>query len=296
MPQEPEARTRTGSLVVGATPIGNPADATRRLCEHLADADVIAAEDTRRLRRLCATLGVVPTGRIVSVFEGNERARTDELVAAVRAGLQVLLVTDAGMPLVSDPGYRVVAACAALGLEVTVLPGPSAALAALVVSGLPADRFCVEGFLPRKSGERDRRLAELVHDPRTLVLFESPRRTASTLRALAELFGADRSAAVCRELTKTHEQVRRGSLGALAADTDERVLGEVTIVVGGRVPTQADADPVALVGARELAGLTRKEAIADVARELGRPKREIYAVVVAHLTGGDEPGGDGADP
>lgn len=296
MPPEPDARPRNGSLVVGATPIGNPADASSRLRQHLRDADVVAAEDTRRLHRLCAALGVAPAGRVVSVFEGNERARTEELVAAVRAGAQVLLVTDAGMPLVSDPGYRVVAACAALGLEVTVLPGPSAALAALVVSGLPADRFCVEGFLPRKSGERERRLGELVHDPRTLVLFESPRRTASTLRALAELFGPDRPGAVCRELTKTHEQVRRGTLGVLAADTDERVLGEVTIVVGGRVPTQADADPVALVADRERAGLTRKEAIADVARELGRPKREVYAAVVAHLASDDGAGGVGTDP
>ncbi|MGB9373512.1 MAG: 16S rRNA (cytidine(1402)-2'-O)-methyltransferase [Jiangellales bacterium] len=273
----PEPR---GVLVLAATPIGNMGDASPRLASELAQADVVAAEDTRRLRRLCSDLDVTTTGRVMSLFDGNERARVDEVVAAVTDGARVLLVTDAGMPLVSDPGYRVVAACAQAGLEVTVVPGPSAALAALVVSGLPADRFCVEGFLPRKPGERDRRLADLVADQRTLVLFESPRRTAATLRALAAVFGADRQAAVCRELTKTHEQVRRGTLGTLAAETDERVLGEVTIVVAGRAPSVTDENPVALVAAREQAGLSRKEAIADVASELGLPKREVYAAVV----------------
>lgn len=267
-------------LVLAATPIGNMGDASPRLASELARADVVAAEDTRRLRRLCSDLDVATTGRVMSLFDGNERARVDEVVAAVTDGARVLVVTDAGMPLVSDPGYRVVAACAQAGLEVTVVPGPSAALAALVVSGLPADRFCVEGFLPRKPGERDRRLADLVADQRTLVLFESPRRTAATLRALAAAFGAHRQAAVCRELTKTHEQVRRGTLGELAAETDERVLGEVTIVVAGRGPSVTDENPVALVAAREQAGLSRREAIADVASELGLPKREVYAAVV----------------
>ena len=270
-----------GALVVAATPIGNIGDASGRLRRELGRADVVAAEDTRRLRRLCADLGVAPVGRVLSLFEGNERSRVADVTEAVRAGQRVLLVTDAGMPLVSDPGYRVVAACAEQGLTVTVLPGPSAALAALVVSGLPADRFCMEGFLPRKAGERARRLAEIVHDPRTHVFFESPRRTAATLRAMAAVLGGDRPAAVCRELTKTHEQVRRGSLDMLAAGTDERVLGEVTIVVGGRSPSVTDADPVALVADREQAGLSTKEAIGDVARELGRPKREVYAAVVA---------------
>jgi 16S rRNA (cytidine1402-2'-O)-methyltransferase len=273
----------SGVLVVAATPIGNVGDASPRLRAALATADVVAAEDTRRLRRLCADLDVSLSARVVSMFEGNERERVDELVEAVRAGRRVVLVTDAGMPLVSDPGYRLVASCADAGLPVTVVPGPSAVLAALVVSGLPADRFCVEGFLPRKAGERDRRLADLAHEPRTLVLFESPRRTAATLAALAVAFGADRPAAVCRELTKTHEQVRRGTLADLAASTDERVLGEVTIVVAGRPAgaTSDNVDPVALVADREAAGLSRKEAIADVARELGRPRREVYAAVVS---------------
>lgn len=273
----------SGVLVVAATPIGNVEDASPRLRAEIAGADVVAAEDTRRLTRLCADLDVRPGGRVVSLFEGNERGRSDELVELVRQGSRVLLVTDAGTPLVSDPGYRVVSRCAEHGLPVTVVPGPSAALAALVVSGLPSDRFCVEGFLPRKETERRRRLDDLAYEPRTLVLFESPRRTAATLRALSEAFGDDRPAAVCRELTKTHEEVRRGSLGELAATTDERVLGEVTIVVGGRtsVVSPEQADPVVLVAERERAGLSRKDAIADVARELGRPKREVYAAVVA---------------
>ncbi len=272
-----------GVLVVAATPIGNPADASPRLVAALGSADVVAAEDTRRLRRLCADLQVRPTGRFVSMFEGNEAGRVDDLVGAVRGGATVLLVTDAGTPLVSDPGYRVVAACAGLGLRVTVLPGPSAVLAALVVSGLPSDRFCVEGFLPRRASERDRRLALLADDPRTLVLFESPRRTAPTLAAMAATFGADRPAAVCRELTKTHEQVVRGPLGELAAWAQDGVLGEVTLVVGGRQARPSGwqpADLAALVAQREHQGQPRKGAIAEVARQAGLPKREVYAAVV----------------
>jgi 16S rRNA (cytidine1402-2'-O)-methyltransferase len=275
--------THQGTLLVAATPIGNPADASPRLLAALAAADVVAVEDTRRLRRLCGDLGVRPVGRLVSLFEGNEASRVSDLVAAVRGGATVLLVTDAGTPLVSDPGYRVVAACAQDGLTVSVLPGPSAVLAALVVSGLPTDRFCVEGFLPRKAGERNRRLAELATDARTHVLFESPRRTAATLQALADAFGADRPGAVCRELTKTHEEVRRGSLGDLATWAQPGVLGEVTIVVAGRTSAASwtAADLVSLVAQREAAGLTRKDAIAEAAREAGRPKREVYAAVVA---------------
>ena len=301
----PGRRTSDGALVVAATPIGNPADASPRLVDELANADVVAAEDTRRLARLCAEVGVQVSARVVSLFEGNERRRTSELVEAVRDGARVVLVTDAGMPLVSDPGYLLVAACAAADLPVTVVPGPSAALAALAVSGLATDRFCVEGFLPRKPSERARRLADLAYEPRTLVVFESPRRTAATLRAMRDAFGAGRPAAVCRELTKTHEEVRRGTLADLADTTDERVLGEVTIVVEGFVRTRAQAhgghvggggadaesatlDPVALVAQREQAGLSRKEAIADVAAELGRPKREVYAAVVAARDSADE--------
>jgi 16S rRNA (cytidine1402-2'-O)-methyltransferase len=272
-------------LVLAASPIGNVDDAPPRLARELASADVIAAEDTRRLRRLAAALGIEPGGRVVSYFEGNEQTRTAELVDVLDGGGRVVLVTDAGMPSVSDPGYRLVAAAISADITVTAVPGPSAVLTALAVSGLPVDRFCFEGFPPRKAGERTRRLAGLAAEERTMVFFESRHRLAATLAAMAEAFGADRPAAVCRELTKTHEQVRRGSLAELAewaAGGD--VLGETTIVVHGAPPAATATTPeqaAGLVAEREAAGVPRKEAIAAVARELGVPKREVYAAVVA---------------
>jgi len=272
----------TGLLVLAATPIGRVADAPPRLAAELAGADVVAAEDTRRLRRLCRDLGVEPSGRVVSYFEGNEHARTPVLLDALAAGERVLLVTDAGMPSVSDPGYRLVAAAVEAGVEVTAVPGPSAVLTALAVSGLPVDRFCFEGFLPRKPGERRRRLAGLAAEERTLVFFESPHRTEATLAAMAEAFGGDRSAAVCRELTKTHEEVRRGPLAELVAWAAAGVRGEVTLVVAGATPRAAPADPAAWREAVEdlvAAGTRRKDAIAEVARSAGVPKREVYDAV-----------------
>ena len=272
----------TGTLVLAATPIGRVADAPPRLAEELAGADVVAAEDTRRLRRLCADLGVTPTGRVVSYFEGNEASRTPSLVEALLAGDRVLLVTDAGMPSVSDPGYRLVAAAVAADVPVTAVPGPSAVLTALAVSGLPVDRFCFEGFLPRKAGERSRRLASLAREQRTMVFFEAPHRTGAALTAMAEAFGADRAAAVCRELTKTHEEVRRGALVDLVAWAEPGVRGEVTIVVAGAVPETVAADPTsyrAAVADLETDGVRRKEAIVQVARAAGVPKREVYDAV-----------------
>jgi 16S rRNA (cytidine1402-2'-O)-methyltransferase len=272
----------TGRLIVAATPLGNPADASSRLREALAGTAVIAAEDTRRLRRLCADLGVAPSGRIVSYFDGNEAARVGVLVDALRAGDDVLVVTDAGMPSVSDPGYRVVAAAVADGIAVTVLPGPSAVLAALAVSGLPVDRFCFEGFLPRRGGERRRRLDELAGEPRTLVLFEAPHRLAATLTALAGAFGAQRRAAVCRELTKTYEQVHRGSLAELADwAAAEQVRGEITLVLAGAEPAAVDGDLAAEVAQRERSGLSRKDAMADVVRTFGATRRAVYDAVLA---------------
>jgi 16S rRNA (cytidine1402-2'-O)-methyltransferase len=272
-----------GVLVLGATPIGRVADAPPRLAEELAGADVVAAEDTRRLRRLAADLGVSVSGRVVSYFEGNEAARTAALVEALEAGERVLLVTDAGMPSVSDPGYRLVAAAVERGLHVTAVPGPSAVLTALAVSGLPVDRFCFEGFLPRKAGERSRRLAGLADEQRTMVFFEAPHRTQASLSAMATAFGDDRAAAVCRELTKTHEEVRRGGLADLAAWASDGVRGEVTIVVSGAVAgSDVPTDPgslAALVAEAEREGMTRKEAILDVARRAGLPKREVYDAV-----------------
>jgi 16S rRNA (cytidine1402-2'-O)-methyltransferase len=279
----PCVNTPPGTLVLAATPIGRAADAPPRLAEELATADVVAAEDTRRLKRLAADLGVEVRGRVVSYFEGNESARTPALVEALEAGERVLLVTDAGMPSVSDPGYRLVAAAVERDLPVTAVPGPSAVLTALAVSGLPVDRFCFEGFLPRKAGERARRLAALATEQRTMVFFEAPHRTEAALAALAEAFGGDRPAAVCRELTKTHEEVRRGPLADLVAWAAAGVRGEVTLVVAGapqRLDLPTDPDSLRnLVAAAEAEGMTRKNAILDVARRAGVPKREVYDAV-----------------
>ncbi len=273
-----------GLLVVAGAPIGDVRDASPRLADELRVADVLAAEDTRRLRRLCAGLGVEPSGRVVSYFEGNEVARAAELLAALREGARVLLVTDAGMPTVSDPGYRLVAAAADAGVPVTVVPGPSAVTAALALSGLPTDRFVFEGFLPRRAGERRSRLAKLAAEPRTLVLFEAPHRLAAALADLAAEFGADRPAAVCRELTKTYEEVRRGGLAELATWAAAGVRGEVTVVVAGAPAAAAAVDPPELstaVAEREAAGFPRKEAIAAVAAAAGVPKRAVFDAVVA---------------
>ncbi len=275
--------TPYGVLVLAATPIGQAGDAPPRLAAELSGADVVAAEDTRRLRRLTTDLGIELSGRVVSYFEGNEVARTPTLLEALQAGQRVVLVTDAGMPSVSDPGYRLVAAAVEIGIRVTAVPGPSAVLTALAVSGLPVDRFCFEGFLPRKAGERARRLDSLAAEERTMVFFEAPHRTEAALAAMATSWGEDRVAAVCRELTKTHEEVRRGPLGELVAWAGEGVRGEVTIVVTGADPTAAiSAEPAALVAAvaeREEEGMSRKEAIAEVARLAGVPKREVYQLV-----------------
>ncbi|MET9219853.1 16S rRNA (cytidine(1402)-2'-O)-methyltransferase [Streptomyces sp. NPDC088197] len=284
-----------GVLVLAGTPIGDPADAPPRLSAELLAADVIAAEDTRRFRRLTHALDVHPTARVVSYFEGNESGRTPELVEALEGGARVVLVTDAGMPSVSDPGYRLVAAAVERDIKVTAVPGPSAVLTALAVSGLPVDRFCFEGFLPRKAGERLSRLREVAADRRTLVYFEAPHRIDDTLAAMAEAFGEERRAAVCRELTKTYEEVKRGPLKALALWAAQGVRGEITIVVeGAPEPGPADLDPAELVrrvAAREEAGERRKEAIAAVAAEAGLPKREVFDAVVAAKRTGELPPG-----
>ncbi|MFD8391165.1 16S rRNA (cytidine(1402)-2'-O)-methyltransferase [Streptomyces sp. NPDC059680] len=281
----------TGTLVLAGTPIGDIADAPPRLAEELAGADVVAAEDTRRLRRLTQALGVTPKGRVVSYFEGNESARTPELVEELLGGARVLLVTDAGMPSVSDPGYRLVAAAVEKDIRVTAVPGPSAVLTALALSGLPVDRFCFEGFLPRKAGERLSRLREVAAERRTLVYFEAPHRLDDTLAAMAEVFGADRRAAVCRELTKTYEEVRRGPLAELARWAAEGVRGEITVVVEGAPeagPEEVDAEElVRRVRVREEAGERRKEAIAAVAVEAGVPKRVVFDAVVAAKRSGE---------
>jgi len=271
--------------MLAATPIGRPEDASGRLVTALSVAPVIAAEDTTRLRRLADRLGVTLAGKVVSYYEGVEEERGPGLLRDLRAGRDVLLVTDAGMPGVSDPGYRLTAAAVAGGIEVTVLPGPSAVTAALAVSGLPSDRFCFEGFPPRAKGERGRRFAELASERRTMVFFESRRRLAATLRDLAAAFGADRPGVVCRELTKTHEEIRRGPLGDLAGWAADGPLGEITIVVGGapaRSIGPADVDEaVAEVSRRVAGGMSRRDAVAAVAAEAGLPRRLVYEAAVS---------------
>jgi 16S rRNA (cytidine1402-2'-O)-methyltransferase len=273
----------TGVLVLAGTPIGDPADASPRLVHELSTADVVAAEDTRRLRRLARDLGVEVAGRVVSYYDANESARTPELVQALLDGSRVLVVTDAGMPSVSDPGYRLVAAAVDAGVPVTAVPGPSAVLTALAVSGLPVDRFCFEGFLPRKAGERARRLVELAGEPRTMVFFEAPHRVAAALSAMADALGDDRPAAVCRELTKTYEEVRRGGLRELADWAAAGVKGEVTVVVAGAGPASVAevGDLVAEVQALVESGQRLKEATATVAAAHGVSRRELYESVVA---------------
>ena len=265
-------------VVFAATPIGNIEDTSPRVRRLLHEADVVAAEDTRRLRHLAARLEVTVTGRVVSYHEHNEGSRTRDLVDRIASGATVVLVTDAGMPSVSDPGYRLVAACVAEGLAVTAIPGPSAALAALAVSGLPVDRFCFEGFLPRKAGQRRNRLGSLADEERTMVFFEAPGRTAAVLTDMVEVWDASRRAAVCRELTKTYEEVRRGSLAELAEWAEEGVRGEVTIVVEGAGTERrdlSDAELHARLRELEASGSTRRDA---VAADTGLPRRKVYEV------------------
>jgi 16S rRNA (cytidine1402-2'-O)-methyltransferase len=244
-----------GILTLAGVPIGRVEDAPARLAAELQSAGVIAAEDTRRLRRLAGALGVRLAGRVISYYDVIEARRAAELVAELEAGTNVLVVTDAGMPGISDPGYRLVAAAAAAGIRVTAVPGPSAVTTALAVSGLPTDRFCFEGFPPRKPGERARRFADLAADTRTQVFFESPRRLASTLAELERSHGADRAAVVCRELTKVHEEIRRGTLAELASwAVSGGVRGEITLVVAGL------GRAVAKAAARDAARAARRAA------------------------------------
>jgi 16S rRNA (cytidine1402-2'-O)-methyltransferase len=273
----------TGRLVLGGAPLGQPGDVGPRLREAIATADVLAVEDTRRLHRLASDLGVTVAGQVVTFHETVERSRLPGLVEALAGGATVLLLTDAGMPSVSDPGYTLVRAAIEAGVEVTSVPGPSAVTTALAVSGLPVDRFCFEGFLPRKGGERRARLAALAGELRTMVFFESPHRLADALTDAAGAFGPGRAAAVCRELTKTHEEVRRGPLAELAAWAADGVRGEITLVVAGADPVVAELSPselAALVAAEEAAGADRKEAIRAVMARTALPRRTVYDAVL----------------
>ena len=272
----------TGRLLLGATPLGQPGDASKRLIDALHAADVVAAEDTRRVRTLAKALGVEIAGRVVSLFDQNEAARVPGLVADIAAGATVLVVSDAGMPLINDPGYRLVAACVAAGLTVSCLPGPSAVTTALAVSGLPSDRFCFEGFGPRKQSARRAWLATFAAEARTVVFFESPRRLADCLRDAVSELGADRRAVVCRELTKVHEEIRRGTLGELAEWSTDGVLGEITVVLGGAKPVTDPELLIAEVGVLIAAGMRVKDACAQVVdAHAGAPsRRELYDAVL----------------
>ncbi|PWW21424.1 16S rRNA (cytidine1402-2'-O)-methyltransferase [Geodermatophilus normandii] len=274
----------TGRLVLGGAPLGQPGDVGPRLRQAMASADVLAVEDTRRLHRLAADLEVTLTGRVVTFHESVERARLPGLMAALADGATVLLLTDAGMPSVSDPGYTLVRAAIDAGVDVTSVPGPSAVVTALALSGLPVDRFCFEGFLPRKGGERRSRLTALAGERRTMVFFESPHRLADALADAAAAFGPAREAAVCRELTKTHEEVRRGPLSELAEWAADGVRGEITLVVAGASPEPVElsaAELAVLVAGEEAAGATRKDAIRAVVTRTGLSRRTVYDAVVA---------------
>ncbi len=275
-------RGEGGQIVLAATPIGAAGDAPPRLLRALTEADVVAAEDTRRLIALARRLGVWVPGELLSLHEHNEQARAPHLVALAESGKRVLVVSDAGMPAISDPGYRVVGTAVEAGVPVSVLPGPSAVLTALAVSGLATDRFCFEGVAPRREAERRRVFAELATEPRTMVFFDSPHRLGQTLSAMAAAFGPERRAAVCRELTKTHEEVRRGPLEELARWASDGVRGEVSIVVAG-APARAArvADHVGEVLERVAAGERLKDAAAAVAEATGLSRRELYQAALA---------------
>ena len=272
------------ALVLAATPLGNPLDASERLKQAIASAEIIAAEDSRRFHRLASDLGVTFTAKVISFFEGNESDRTVEILELLRSGKEVLVVTDAGMPTISDPGFRLLRDAIAQNIETTVIPGPSAPTMAIALSGLPTDRFTFEGFAPRAQGARKSFYEKLRFEERTMVLFEAPHRLAESLADALAVFGSDRSAAICREMTKTYEEVVRGSLEELLQwSMSKEILGEITLVIAGSAAGSeitSAADAVSRVKDYEAAGMDRKEAISTVADESGLPKKIVYAAVV----------------
>ncbi|MCD4549033.1 MULTISPECIES: 16S rRNA (cytidine(1402)-2'-O)-methyltransferase [unclassified Schaalia] len=271
-----------GYITIAATPIGDIGDASPRFVHALAQADIVAAEDTRRLLALAHRLDVRVVGSLISLHDHNEKDRAHSLVAQAQNGAHVLLVSDAGMPTVSDPGYRVVSEAVEAGVRVTALPGPSAPVTALAVSGLPSDRFSFEGFLPRKEGEAQRFLDGLARDSHTLIFFESPRRLHQSLQKMAQAFGPQRRAVICRELTKSHEEIIRGDLESLIAATENDVLGEITIVVEGYRGMADPADHVGAVLALAAEGMRLKEAAGQVAQATGARKNDLYQAALAH--------------
>lgn len=272
-----------GVIVLGATPIGNLSDASPRLREIMATADIIAAEDTRNFHHLAHALGIKINAKVMSLHEHNEAHKLTEVLELATEGATVLVVSDAGMPAVSDPGYPLVAAAMSAGIRVTAVPGPSAVLTALALSGLPTGRFTFEGFLPRKTGERRKRLDSLLNEDRTMVFFEAPHRLNDFLDAAIEAFGPEREAAVARELTKKFEEVRRDSLSGLRAWAEDGVRGEIVVVVHGAPEAEAASieDLLPKVASLVDEGVRMKQAVADVAEKFGAKKRELYEAVLA---------------
>lgn len=272
------------SLILAATPLGNPGDASPRLKEAIASCSIVAAEDSRKFHRLCADIEVEFTGRVISFFEGNERERTPEILAILRSGKTILLLSDAGMPTISDPGYRLTRDAIAEGIAISVIPGPSAVTMALALSGLPTDRFVFEGFSPRASGARQKFFINLRHEERTVIWFEAPHRLADALKDAVEVFGQGRQSVICREMTKRYEEIIRGNLGELLLwSQNNEVRGEITIVMTGAKKDSAQVGASAIVErVREFesAGMDRKSAIATVADEFSLAKREVFAAVV----------------
>ncbi|HEY9275705.1 MAG TPA: 16S rRNA (cytidine(1402)-2'-O)-methyltransferase [Candidatus Nanopelagicaceae bacterium] len=271
-------------LIVAATPLGNFRDASERLREAIKESRFIVVEDSRKFSRLCSDLGIESKAKILTFFEGNEKERLIELERALIEFPEVLLLTDAGMPGISDPGYRAVSLAISKGIDVVVIPGPSAVTTALVLSGLPSDRFTFEGFLSRKEGGREKELAALAQEERTMVFFEAPHRIEEFLSDAVEIFGGERKAAVCREMTKTYEEVQRGTLLELSKwAASKEMLGEITVVIAGFVPSRieySDKELAEKVVEYEQAGIGRKEAISMVAKELALPKRLVFDAMV----------------
>ena len=272
-------------LLLAGVPLGNPGDASARLISAISSASIIAAEDSRRFQRLCQDLGVASQAKVLSFFEGNEEGRTEQLLNELKNGADVLVVTDAGMPTVSDPGFKLVRSAIEANIPVEVLPGPSAVTTALALSGLPTDRFCFEGFVPRTQGAREKFFDQLKFEPRTIVFFEAPHRLIDTLNVAVNILGADRKAALCREMTKTYEETVRGNLATLSEWANSKeVLGEITIVIEGAINGAKEINQekiVAAVRKLESVGMDRKEAVASIAAELNLPKREVFDAMVA---------------
>ena len=272
------------TLTLAATPLGNPGDASVRLKDAIENASIVAAEDSRKFHRLCADLNINFNGRVISFFEGNEQERTVEILTMLHAGTSILVVSDAGMPTISDPGFRLMRDAIAGGIPVAVIPGPSAVTTAIALAGLPTDRFVFEGFSPRTSGAREKFFENLRNEERTIVWFEAPHRLVDALEDAFAVFGPNRNGAICREMTKRYEETIRASLGELLSwAKNNEVLGEITMVLEGAPSNSAQVTSegmVSRVKEFEAAGMDRKSAIATVADEFSVAKRVVFAAMV----------------